>query len=141
MGLRSRLAEEAFKKMRDDSLSLSINRWTHFKVNILNTQTTKQKGDYRIVQSSVRSVRDTHFLWFRSYTLKLLTELMRNGVAKQVSAGVTPINIKGRNLFENVKTGLETFVVRVSDWLTHRTETRPSETRFTNNLVPSAILR
>ena len=43
----------------------------------------------------------------RCYTLKLLLKLVCNGAAKQVSAGVAPCNIKCRNLFGNVKTGLK----------------------------------
>ena len=73
---------------------------------------------------------------------------MCNGAAKQVSTGIAPCNIKCRNLFGNVETGLKMLspdsrnISRyqfhalgreraVSDWLTQRSVTRPNETSFT----------
>ena len=44
----------------------------------------------------------------RCYRLKLLPETFAcNDSAKEVSAGVAPCNVKGRNFFGNVKTGLK----------------------------------
>ena len=56
---------------------------------------------------------------------------MCNGAVKQVSAGVATCNIKGRDSFGNVETGLEmlfTWPKPVSDWLTQRRVARPIET-------------
>ena len=39
---------------------------------------------------------------------------MCNGAAKQVSAGVAPCDIKSRNLFGNVKAGLEILFIPIS---------------------------
>ena len=71
----------------------------------------------------------------RYKTLKLLAETYFNVSSKQVSADVAPSNIKSRNLFQNVETGLKMLlpsailfwtlvmnhgrrVVPFSDWLT-----------------------
>ena len=60
---------------------------------------------------------------------------MCNGGAKQVTAGIAPCTIKGRNSLGKVETGLEMLftwpAVAVSDWLMQRSETRPRETSFT----------
>ena len=59
---------------------------------------------------------------------------MCNGATKEVSAGIAPCNIKCRNLFANVETGLKMNhgrLIPVSDWLTQRSVRRPSETSFT----------
>ena len=80
----------------------------------------------------------------RYKTLKLLAETYFNVSSKQVSADVAPSNIKSRNLFHNVETGLTMLlssailfqmlamnhgrlVVPFSDWLTQRRVTSPSE--------------
>ena len=52
---------------------------------------------------------------------------------KNVLAGVAPSNIKGGSSFRNVESGLEMLFAwpyPVSDWLTQRSVTRPSETSF-----------
>ena len=71
----------------------------------------------------------------RCNTFKILAETYFNGSVKQASADVAPSNIKSRNLFENVETGLKMLlssailfwtlvmnhgrrVVPFSDWLT-----------------------
>ena len=71
----------------------------------------------------------------RCNTFKLLAETYFNGSATQASADVAPSNIKSRNLYENVETGLKMLlssailfwtlamnhgrrVVPFSDWLT-----------------------
>ena len=104
------------------------------------------------VLQAVKNNSMTHLS--RCYTLKVLAETYVQRPFANVSVGVATRNIKSRNLFRNVETGLEMsfssaillwtlamnhcqLVVPFSDWLTKRSVNIQSETRGAHHSTKS----